>query len=118
MITVERTGGLIAEEVFVAESFSKRLMGLMFRGKMSPLTALVIRPCNSIHTFFMRFPIDVLFVSKDSEVVAILHGIKPWRLSKIYLNSRFVVELPEGSALRSGIRVGDKIFFSQIAKRY
>jgi uncharacterized membrane protein (UPF0127 family) len=85
-----------------------------FRGLMGspPLTrgeGLLIVPCSSIHTHFMRFPIDVLYVDRDMQVIAILHSIRPWRFGQIHPRSRFVVELPAGTAEKTNTQVGDRL---------
>ncbi|CAN5637872.1 hypothetical protein BH23CHL2_BH23CHL2_20250 [soil metagenome] len=72
--------------------------------------AVVIDPCTSIHMFFMRFPIDVLYVNRDNCVVRAQPGIRPWRVGPLYTKgARFVIELPEGTIARSGTIVGDQL---------
>lgn len=75
--------------------------------------ALVIDPCTSIHMFFMRFPIDVLYLNRDNEVVRAQKGLKPWRVGPLYTRgARFVIELPAGAIERSGTDVGDQLVIS------
>lgn len=72
--------------------------------------ALVIDPCASIHMFFMRFPIDVLYLNRDHQVVRAQEGIRPWRIGPIYTKgARFVIELPAGTISRSQTSVGDSL---------
>jgi uncharacterized membrane protein (UPF0127 family) len=71
--------------------------------------ALIIQPCNGVVCFFMRFTIDVLFVDGDGRVVHMVPRMKPWRTSSIVRESRFVVELPEGTIEDTGTEVGDTI---------
>lgn len=70
---------------------------------------LIIRPCGSIHMFFMVVPIDVLHLDKAGRVVRILSSIKPWRLGPLVRGSKWVVELPAGTAERTGTMKGDTI---------
>ncbi|MEA3338233.1 MAG: DUF192 domain-containing protein [Chloroflexota bacterium] len=93
----------------VADSFLPRLVGLMGSKDLADGQGLLILPCNSIHSHFMRFPIDVLYVSRDLRVVAVDHGMQPWRFGRIHRDSRFVVELPAGTAAATGTEVGDQL---------
>lgn len=70
---------------------------------------LVIEPCNSIHMFFMRYPLDIVFLDKAGQVVFMYRGIKPWRMGRVVRGARLAIELPEGSIERSGTEVGDQI---------
>jgi len=102
---------ILAEEAFVAKSLYSRIKGLIAREALLRQEALVINRCNSIHTFFMRFPIDVLFVDKKNKIVGIGLNIKPWRLSPIYWKAKFVVEFPAGVLLESKTQKGDELKF-------
>lgn len=103
-------GSTIAERATVATSFFARGRGLMLRSDFPPGSALVIDPCSSIHMFFMRFPIDVLYVNKDHQVVRVQHGIRPWRVGPfVTRGARYVIELPAGSAQISKTEAGDYI---------
>jgi uncharacterized protein len=88
---------IIAENAFIADSPLKRVKGLLGRTELPKGEALIIRPCNSIHTIFMRFPIDVLFVDAHNTIVKIKSFLKPFRLTGIYFNTAYVVELPAGT---------------------
>ena len=85
---------ILAGDVFFAGSPFKRIKGLLGCKLFPDGQALVIKPCNCIHTLFMRFPIDVLFVGKDNQVVKALPQIRPFSFSKLYWKSRMVIELP------------------------
>lgn len=76
---------------------------------LEPGEGLLIRPCNSIHTHFMRFPIDVLYVSRADRVIAIDENMGPWRFGRIQRGARYVVELPAGTVAATGTEVGDKV---------
>ncbi len=74
-------------------------------------SGLVIVPCNSIHMFFMRYPLDVIFLDKSGVVIFTYHGIKPWRVGRIVKGARTAIELPAGTIARTGTEVGDTLHF-------
>ncbi|OIQ15709.1 MAG: hypothetical protein BM556_17285 [Bacteriovorax sp. MedPE-SWde] len=87
----------ICEEMKVANSFFSRLIGLMFKKEMKGYDGLLIKRCNSIHTFFMMFNIDAIFMNKDNEVIRIYKSIKPWRMTRIVWKATQVLELRPGT---------------------
>tara|TARA_Y100001958_G_C21223771_1_gene549126 strand:- start:1037 stop:1390 length:354 start_codon:yes stop_codon:yes gene_type:complete len=98
---------ILGEKVFIASSFFERLKGLMFDDKLGKdFDGMLIKHCNSIHTFFMNYEIDVLFLNRNLEVIKILREIKPWRITKIYFSASQVLEL-KGGSLSSKIVEGD-----------
>lgn len=98
----------IARKAKAAESFVDRSVGLMFSESLGEKDALIIHPCRSIHTFFMKYSIDVIFLNKANKVVKVLRNIKPWRVTPIYFNANKVVEL-EGGSLPESIEPGVKL---------
>jgi uncharacterized membrane protein (UPF0127 family) len=85
-----------------------RMKGLLGRKSRPPNEGILIRPAPSIHTFFMRFPIDVVFLSRDGEVLKIAEHVSPWR-ARSCRHSYAVLELAAGEAGRRGLAVGDRI---------
>jgi uncharacterized protein len=103
----------LATDAERATSFIARGRGLMLRSTFPEGSALVIDPCSSIHMFFMRFPIDVLYLDREDRVVRVQEGIKPWRLGPLRTRgARYVIEFPAGTLARTNTRAGDKIVFS------
>lgn len=100
---------IISESAKVADNFFSRSIGLLSKNSLSQSESLVIKPCCSIHTFFMRFDIDVLFVNKKNEILALYENVKPWCILPIHLNSKYVVELSAGSIANKNISKGDII---------
>jgi hypothetical protein len=101
---------VVAEHVEIARTIWSRARGLMLRSDFERGSALVIDPCSSIHMFFMRFPIDVLYVDKRDRVVRVQRGIKPWRIGPLRTKgSHYVVELPTGTVEQTGTSPGDQI---------
>jgi uncharacterized protein len=81
----KKTQTVIANKTKVASTVLERMVGLMFRKEYGQeFDGLLIEPCNSIHNCFVRFPIDVIFISKNNTVVKIIREFKPWRFSAIY----------------------------------
>lgn len=103
---------VLAEEVILANSFLKRAKGLLGYSSLGTNQAMILRPSNSVHTFFMRFPIDVLFVGKDNLVLAAVTNMRPFRVTGIFLKSAFVIELPAGIIKSTGTSKGDLLQIS------
>ena len=102
----------LAQDALIASTPFFRMKGLLGRKTFNDGEALVIRPCNSIHTFFMRFAIDVLFLDRQNKVIAMLNNVLPWRVSPVYWRGYSVVELPSGVIKKSETAVGDEIILS------
>ena len=106
-----RTGAVLAREVERAVTARARLRGLLGRTALPEGCALVIEPCTSIHTFFMRFTIDAAFLARDGSVLRALSGLRPWRATRLYPAAALVVELPDGTLARTQTREGDALDF-------
>lgn len=92
--------------LFIADSFMKRFLGLMFQ-KEPQYEAIMIKPCSSIHTFFMKFDIDVLFINKNMEVIKKIETLGPGQIIMPIKNAVAVIEAKGGKF--KGIEVGKKI---------
>jgi uncharacterized protein len=108
-LTNTSRGVTVAGEARLAATPWARFLGLMGHPGLLPGQALVLEPDSSIHMFFMRFPLDVLFLGKDGRVLHLYQSLRPWRVSRIVRGARRVVELPPGSIAASGTQVGDQI---------
>ena len=113
VIANETRGTTVADRAEVAASFWSRGKGLIGRKSLPEGYGLVIRPCGSIHMFFMSIPLDVLHLDRDGRVLRVLAGIKPWRLGPIVRGGRSVIELPAGTAARTGTVAGDTIIIRE-----
>lgn len=100
---------MLGDKISLADDFFSRLFGLIPKRKLAAGEGLIIKPCSSIHMFFMKFPIDVLFVDDNNEIVYLLENFRPWMVSKIVRGSRYVIELPAGTIKRTNTQVGDAI---------
>ena len=103
------TGKELSNNVKVADSLLKRMRGLLGKKKILPGESLWIRPCMSIHTFLMKFPIDIVFLNRSNQVIAAVKNLKPNRITGFYLKSASVLELPAGTLDATDTKVGDKI---------
>jgi len=109
MIINKNNGKIIAQVVLFADQPFKRMKGLLGRSSLKDSQAMVIKPCNAIHTFFMRFPIDVLFINKENKVVKTISDMSSFRLSSVCFKSQFVVELPAGTIQATHTTLGDQL---------
>lgn len=100
---------LIASDAEVADNFVTRTFGLIPKRDFFVGQALLIKPCFSIHTFFMRYEIDVLFVNRKHETVALYEKVKPWGILPFHFTSSYVIELPAGQITDKKIQKGDII---------
>jgi uncharacterized protein len=88
------------------------MKGLLGRSSLPAGEGVLIRPAGSIHTFFMRFPIDAVFLTRDLEVVDVAADLRPWRLAG-RRGAHAVLELPAGEAARRGIRRGERLVLGE-----
>ena len=102
---------VLAERVIKAETFFARAKGLMGKSDMPLSEALWIKPCHGgVHTFFMRFPIDLIFVSSDLQVCAVFINVKPWRMAQppMFSKSRSVFELKTSG--KHSVQIGERLY--------
>ena len=108
-LVVERTGAVLCERVERADTWRSRLRGLLGRDGLAPGVGLLLDPCNSVHTFFMRFSIDVAFLDAQGLVVALSPRLSPWRATRVHLRARTTLELAAGALEACGVRIGDRL---------
>jgi hypothetical protein len=104
----DANGATVCERCSVATTVRKRFRGLMLRKRLADGEGLLLSPAGSIHTFFMRFPIDVVFADRDLTVVDVVSGLRPWRMAA-RRRTRVVFELPAGEAARRGVGPGTQL---------
>ena len=102
----------LATKVRKADNFLTRLVGLLKRSHLGPEEALWLMPSKGIHTIGMKFPIDVVFLTKNHEVVGLISGLAPYRISAIHLRGYSVLELPNGTIRKSRTELGDQFEIS------
>jgi len=104
---------LIASCMEVADSGSRRSKGLLGRERLAPGEGLWILPCEAVHTFWMRFPIDLIYLDRGKHIKKLRSEVKPWRLSGC-LSAHSVLELPPGTIRETQTRAGDTLEFSYV----
>ncbi len=102
-------GVVLAERAGLAVGFWDRLVGLLGRAALPEGAGLWLQPCNSVHMWFMRFPIDVVFVSAEGVVVAVVPTLRPWAMTRPYFGATGALELPAGVIARTGTAPGDRL---------
>jgi uncharacterized membrane protein (UPF0127 family) len=107
----EHTGATVASHVELALDRSTRRRGLLGRAGLAPMSALLLSPCWMVHTAFMQFPIDILFLDADGHIVHIAREVGPWRAA-MSTRGTTVIELPARSAAECGVNVGDRVAFA------
>ena len=108
MLAIARTGRVLAERIEIARDSESRRRGLLGRDRLEWGSAFVIAPCQGVHTFGMRFPIDIVAVARDGTVVKMRPGV-PRRRILISWSAFAVIELRAGAASEAGLRVNDQI---------
>lgn len=101
-----RSGLSVATRLVAAFDSTTRRQGLLGRSGLGEDEGLVLAPCSSIHTAFMRFPIDLLFLDRAGRVLKVATGVPPWRI-RLHWRAFAVVELGAGSLARTGTMAGD-----------
>jgi uncharacterized membrane protein (UPF0127 family) len=108
-VRVEReSGGTVCERCELAATAWSRMKGLLGRKELPVGTGLLIRPASSIHMFFMRFPIDAVFLDRGLRIVGIAESLRPWRIAW-RRGAHSVLELAAGQADRRGLEVGERL---------
>ena len=98
----------VCESCLLADSFFLRLRGLLGRGELAAGEGLLLRPAGSIHTWFMRHPIDAVFLDRDMNVMRTVPAIRPWRMAAVR-RAHAVLELRAGEAAQRGVEIGDRL---------
>lgn len=104
------TNQVLIPHLEVAQTFWKRGKGLLGRSSLPEAEALWIPRCNSIHTFFMKFPIDCVFVDKNLKVKAIYQDVHPGRLLLPVWGATSVIEMASGTSAKINVNVGDQLY--------
>lgn len=105
---VDSAGAPVCERCVVADSYLLRLRGLLGRHELPAGEGLLLRPCGSVHTWFLRFPIDVVFLDRELTVLRVLPRMRRWRVAGAR-GAKAVLELAAGEAETRGIRPGDRL---------
>ena len=107
-VTVLSHARVVCASCTLADTMWARLRGLMGRRALARGEGLLLQPSGSVHTCFMRFSIDVVFLGRELEVLAVSPAVRPWRV-RACRGARAVLELPAGEADRVGVEAGDRL---------
>ena len=107
-------GDVVCERCEVPKSSFARARGLLGRSGLEPGGGMLIDAAPSVHMFFMRFPIDVVFLDRDWKVVRVVHRLRPWRVAGAR-RAVAALELPAGAAAEAGIEEGDVLSLEEPA---
>jgi uncharacterized membrane protein (UPF0127 family) len=105
---IDEEGNAICDHCTVADTFLARFRGLMGRRELVSGEGLLLRPAGSVHTCFMRFAIDVVFLDRELRVVRVAEDVRPWR-AVAARRGRAVLEMAAGDAARRGLTVGQRL---------
>jgi uncharacterized protein len=111
-----RTRKPIAQSVELADSRKTRRRGLLGRDSLPEDGALMLIPCAAVHTAFMRFSIDVVFLDRNACVVRTVPALAPWRMALCW-RARSVVELPAGRIAAASVQPGDCLYLAPVSER-
>ena len=104
--TLER---VVCQQLELARTVWSRTRGLLGRAPLGRGEGLLIEPCQSVHMFFMRYAIDVVFLDREYRVVALRRELRPWRVTRYYRDARSALELPAGAAAEAGLEPGHQL---------
>jgi uncharacterized membrane protein (UPF0127 family) len=99
----------VASEVQVADKVVSQLIGWIGRKEIAPQEGLWLPFCSGVHTFFLRFPVDVIFLDSNYRVIGLVENLKPWRSTRFFWNARYALELPSGTISTSQTHLGDQL---------
>jgi uncharacterized membrane protein (UPF0127 family) len=105
-VLTRSNGDVVCARCEVADTPLKRMRGLLGRSGLDRDEGMLFRPAGSIHTMFMRFPIDVLFCDRDLVVLGVEHALKPWKMAA-RRGAKVVIELAAGAA--DAVSPGDRL---------
>lgn len=107
-------GNVLLAKAQVADKMFRRLKGLLGRKELPPGSGMIIKPCQSVHTVGMSFPIDVAFVDREDRVCYLIEGMPPFRFSPFIRKASYVIEAPAGTFRNTGTEVGDQLKLEKV----
>jgi len=107
-------GCVLLARAQVADKLFQRLKGLLGRRELPSGSGMIIKPCQSVHTVGMSFPIDVAFVDREDTVCCLIREMPPFRFSTFDRKASYVIEAPAGTFRETGTEVGDRLKLEEI----
>ena len=107
---------VLGDRIRVADTTLTRFVGLMGRGSLAPGHGLLIQPSNGVHTFWMRFAIDVLLLDREQRVLLSYGNMRPFRITAINWKASSALELPPGTIAATNTQLGDQLQFTPVTR--
>ena len=111
LLTIFRGREVLFEKVGLANSFGSRLRGLMFYPALPEIDGLMLSPANSVHTFWMRFPLDLIFLDGNGKVILTYNNITPNRICPAVKGAGYVLETTAGTVAKYDIQKQDSLWW-------
>lgn len=111
--SILRNNSVIAERAAVLDGFVERLVGLLGRDRLEPSEAVIFPRCSMVHMFGMKFSIDLVFCSREGEILCTCRNLRPWRISPYVAAAHYAIELPLGSIAQFELGVGDVLTWAE-----
>jgi len=108
-----RGGSVLVRRLQLALRYGSRLRGLLWRPPLRTGEGMLLMPCNGVHTFFMSYPIDALFLDEQGRIHELVLDLAPWRLTSLHGQAVATLELPAGGAASGQTSVGDRLVFEE-----
>lgn len=116
-ITIRRQQDVLTDQAQHATGIFERMKGLLGKSQENwpadEHNALILTPCHSVHTFFMGFSIDVLFVNADDNIVALYENLAPNRITSIFFSAKYAIEFPMGTIQRWNLKQGERLHIEE-----
>ena len=113
-LKLKAQGDVLTEAIHLADNPLTRMLGLMGKPGLEQGQGLLIKPCNSVHSCFMRFRFDAVFLDSEGKVLRVIEGMKPWRCSPFVKGAKQVLELAEGESGRLGLVPDAEVVFESL----
>lgn len=117
MLVIRESGRQLGHRIGRANTFLRRFRGLMLTPSLPEGSGLHIQPCRAVHSFFMKYPVDVLHLDGNSRIVGMEHALMPGNIGVSFRKTRSVVELPAGTLERADVQLGQTVVFEQDKNR-
>lgn len=104
---------MIAAKAEIARSLSARIVGLIGKSGLDEGQGLIIPSCRQVHTFFMRFPIDIIFADRNWAIVGVTNELPPWQVTGYFRKAAFTLELPAGTISSLRLNIGDRLIVEE-----
>jgi uncharacterized membrane protein (UPF0127 family) len=111
IVTNSDRGTVMGEAIEVAMTAVQRVKGLLGRDCLADGQGLLFRGCSSLHTFFLQFPVDIVFLDKQGKVLKSARDVKPFKVVMAPFRAYYALELPVGAIDGSATRIGDRVIF-------